>query len=946
MADRPQNVLIGAFLTLTCTIFFFWLLVKLVFFLICLRYKCKITFKFKRFHQLTNIHIVKHGPGGEATSRPAEGQEPFVEIFIDRLWFSSCYFNRQIKNRLMICLSGIHMTYSHPLHKKPRSLADLLPANSQTSEENIYMQYLFWIFYLFFKYLGSIHIQNLSVKLFNLFTATAHGSATDGKCKYVGVNIEYFKVELAESNWSNGCHGNENRVLEPRGDEENFSALYELNKNKEVAKLNGCKMLKVSMRNMQLKAFRLKSSVLAQKFETSQHQIIGEMAIKSSDLDILLNKLNTTRKRAISFQGTLIDLIEYVNCIHVYIDETSCQLYKFNSSKSYFNDDLSHLVEFLNSRQAASSSSEGKSLKRAFVSAVSKLQVVEITNMEATCIVTNHHSQRSFSANSSLSSSYKFAKRDKIKLDVLKFFSASKWSDQSVSFGEPRACLGFVLLRNLHYFKMNRYNYSLINQLAVSLIQTHEPKDGGSLYSLLWSCENANLYLHLKLLNDLISSKMFATNEPPLEGGDQSVNGIKSQASQLLGNLFGDGQNNSLKLKFKFKSSYLHLIETVRPSSLTKSGFSPKSFIYVYSIGSKLFDIKYYHIGPGGQRTFDLVLNQSIVFKSTKTGDTLSSASAAKASNSASQLGKLKFTNNLFENNQEWNLNELFDSISCCTSTPPRRSSNQVCNSNHRHYWGQLFNLNSLNLHYESKMSGESCVNLSMSSIHVEYTASFFSIINNLLVSNAPVVKKLVDRLPVSGQITDHPKPQVFINIQSIHVYLFFEKVIFLYLKLDEINYQSIQKASKTFQKSSCSNNGFCLLINEINFLQLKIDECYLQNNDVALAQAKASTFINSDSRIASYNPAEYLNYFIIYDFLESSSSDYNLIWLVKSFNLNSHQVNEGDETWYFTIQDIMFTWSFQIHFIVLDTLLAPFSRLMDSAKLNLPESLFKSRGC
>ena len=72
------------------------LLIKLIIYIIDLKYKIRIKFQLFKLHQLAAIEIYKLQCNQLETNK-------LFEIYIDRLWLSSRYLNRQLNNRIILC---------------------------------------------------------------------------------------------------------------------------------------------------------------------------------------------------------------------------------------------------------------------------------------------------------------------------------------------------------------------------------------------------------------------------------------------------------------------------------------------------------------------------------------------------------------------------------------------------------------------------------------------------------------------------------------------------------------------------------------------------------------------------------------------------------------------------------------------------------------------------
>ena len=139
------------FITLICLFIIPSLLINLIIHMICIKFKIKIKFNVKRFHQLANIEILKLKDNKET--------DKLLEIFIDNIWVSSCYLNRQVNSRILLSFKSIRIQYSVD-HGD----------NEAQSLENNPSGYFFnhWLVLFYLKYIGSMNIDSLSIKMLNI----------------------------------------------------------------------------------------------------------------------------------------------------------------------------------------------------------------------------------------------------------------------------------------------------------------------------------------------------------------------------------------------------------------------------------------------------------------------------------------------------------------------------------------------------------------------------------------------------------------------------------------------------------------------------------------------------------------------------------------------------------------------------------------------------------
>jgi hypothetical protein len=104
-----------------------------------------------------------------------ELHQDYIEIFIDSLWISSCYLNSNVENRIHICLNKMSINYYHPLYEENdfnNDNTDQAQLNKQilAKLEKMKANYrTLWFLYLFFKYIACLNIEQINIKLLNLF---------------------------------------------------------------------------------------------------------------------------------------------------------------------------------------------------------------------------------------------------------------------------------------------------------------------------------------------------------------------------------------------------------------------------------------------------------------------------------------------------------------------------------------------------------------------------------------------------------------------------------------------------------------------------------------------------------------------------------------------------------------------------------------------------------
>ncbi len=152
--------------------------IRLIIYIIDLKYKIKVKFNLFRFHQLASIEILKLNSEIENTK--------LFEIYIDRLWLSSCYLNRQVGDRIVLCLNNVSINYY--IHQK-----------DETNKSNKYLTYLT---HFYIKYIGSLNIESLNLKS---ISENFKLNTTLSKLKIESIKVETIdkKKSVIKINYSN-----------------------------------------------------------------------------------------------------------------------------------------------------------------------------------------------------------------------------------------------------------------------------------------------------------------------------------------------------------------------------------------------------------------------------------------------------------------------------------------------------------------------------------------------------------------------------------------------------------------------------------------------------------------------------------------------------------------------------------------------------------------------
>jgi hypothetical protein len=158
--DSSKNVHIIKFIFLIVfsSIILIWTLVKLIFAYICHKYKCKVKFKFSRIYQLKNINIIKHFVNEKY-------HEKLVHLSIGKFFISSCYLNRNINDRLLVCLNNVVINVNSQ-DLDDNTLETKKNVNYTNNNNYYYTTKLFnYIMFIFFKYFASLRIEDVTINI-------------------------------------------------------------------------------------------------------------------------------------------------------------------------------------------------------------------------------------------------------------------------------------------------------------------------------------------------------------------------------------------------------------------------------------------------------------------------------------------------------------------------------------------------------------------------------------------------------------------------------------------------------------------------------------------------------------------------------------------------------------------------------------------------------------
>lgn len=149
VADQNHLMLI-TLMTIVLSILVSWSLVKLLFHVVYLKYKLRVNFKLNLNNlQLTHVEVVKHG-GEDEDDKSSKS----LEIYVQKMWISSCYLNRNVADTLLVCINSVNINLVTANGNQAESSGSLM--------DNIRIPA--WLgFYL--KYVGCVQVEHLNVNL-------------------------------------------------------------------------------------------------------------------------------------------------------------------------------------------------------------------------------------------------------------------------------------------------------------------------------------------------------------------------------------------------------------------------------------------------------------------------------------------------------------------------------------------------------------------------------------------------------------------------------------------------------------------------------------------------------------------------------------------------------------------------------------------------------------
>lgn len=846
------------------------LIINIFIHIICIKYKIKVKFKFKRFHHLTNVEIHK--------LKDNEASDKLFEIFIDKIWISSCYLNHAVNDRVVISVNNIRVLYNIENSNPNESLTEDF-SNINATRTSFFL--INWLIQFYLKYIGSLNIDLANIKLLNVF-----------KNFQISLNLSSFGIEFKENILlipikSDTCteardqnEGNELSDKMKKRSQNDHVSILDYAQNKIASNFYN-----VKFENFNLKA--LKVNARNTKYSKDNIELLSELNIQKTSLRVFVNEVDSNysehEHRSIKTRQSKIEiLLNTIDCVQVAFENTQCVFNKLIDSheKSYFRN-FKFLIEHLNT------TSESSKSDKVLSSVFNKIHLVVIKDFLSKFILD--------------ASKMKY---EKIKIDEIKFMNSWNLKDKP----HDDDLIQF-LVKKVDYSTDSRQKYSLLNRFSVSLNQSKPNR-----YNLATSCENANVYFHINFIRNFLHSKFFNT----------FIDEYKTKPNNPSRFAKFQIKDKILIFNFRILESYFHLInipEDLLDPILNSIPSVRKPFVKkpqlkthkaVYSLGMNLLNVNYQKSRNNDQ--FVLDIKRPILFKSTLTQN-LS-----------------KFVNNLFEKNNDSNLNGLFSFI----------------NNGHkqRHYWGNLVSLDSFRLKFQASQF-KTNISLIFDTINIEHSLDALHLID-FLVELYNKHMPLENTQTYFSQKSSLKPMQIKINVKSFNYFLLFRQQYLLVLQLENFNLVKINHVNNSAIDTDA--NGFNLTLSNLACVQFKIDDDILIFQQQATEESTSSNSSNENSiemfddtsptkpsPIQITKNAQLLNYCFIENFLDNKDimSNFNLILLIKEVRSNTYLQceleNDAESLYHYhciTINDIICTWSLQIHYILYESLIKPGNEL------------------
>jgi hypothetical protein len=223
------------FFMIVCAILIaFYLFIKLAIIFLNLKYKLNVSFQFERIFQLKNIEITKHEHSKSLKDSIKINSEsllaPKLHVKIDKLWISSCYLNRNIEERFILCINNFKIIqHNNNINNNNNNNSSIGYQSNRNNNNTLLVAFLlkhishFATFYL--TYIGSVCVNKLYFSIEN--NEIDHSISVDS-C------VDNFKIETCRQSSNN----NNSIKLSLLNFEAKFKSFMSLNTNKLLILFN------------------------------------------------------------------------------------------------------------------------------------------------------------------------------------------------------------------------------------------------------------------------------------------------------------------------------------------------------------------------------------------------------------------------------------------------------------------------------------------------------------------------------------------------------------------------------------------------------------------------------------------------------------------------------------------------------------------------------------
>ena len=528
------------------------LIIISIIYVVSIKLNFKIKFNLAKFHQLTGVEIIKYKNNNDLDN-------VVMEIKIDKLWLSSCYINRQVNERIVICVNSFNLIYKNQnenISNEPTYYRD------KPQSSNYFLLYLI---YLYFKYIGTLAVENFNIDFLlnqknklnlNLKKMTINLNVNKTTEDLNGTN-SYFSWHnnmSSTANHSNGDKSNSDIVL----NNQNVSAFY---------------FIKFQFDYLNVKLFDQINNLA---IDLLVNKIVFNVFIKNEDYGIL------TRLRSDYYHfATLNDLLKKIQNFQLLIENPNLlfnRLLNINEP-SYFKN-YQFLIDYLNENRLLSNDQPLSLLKP------SKINIFKCINK------INFVSVKSFQSKFFLDSNNQ--KHESIKIEQIKFSEEKQKT--------------LFCIKNVEYLKHTKGNLNLLKHILFERNEIDEKSN-----EVLLDIDFLNVYFYLSFFKELLNTKFVNNMLLKKSNENNDVTGLKRyfNLNKKINFKVNDYNDNTWKMsnymfKFNMKNSFLHLIDNL------SNQLQNRQSNCIYSLGAVNVYLNY----TGLKLAFNL--KHLIFFKSTK----------------------------------------------------------------------------------------------------------------------------------------------------------------------------------------------------------------------------------------------------------------------------------------------------------------------------------------